>query len=160
MSYFVFGCVTGDISMSVRGAIVVASKREATMHGIHVFANDDITQAVVREMLAEQIGLGSPYEFLFTSRADEDTSDSLISPFECTPEQISSAMESLDLWADGLLRAVPGIAISLFFTEGYETTFAIKKAVRSGWAAQIAQSVIDEGDIPSLRIDLAAILPT
>jgi hypothetical protein len=89
-----------------------------------------------------------------TSRANEDTSDSLISPFECSSDEISASLAALERWADGFLRAVPGLAISFFFTEGYETAFSGKRMAISGWALQIAQIAADEGDIPSLRIDL------
>ncbi len=156
MSYFVFGCVTGESALCGQVGIVAAAEGEATKQGLHVFANENIPQAIVREMLTEQVAQESACEFLITSRADEDTSDSLISPFQCSPGHISEALASLERWADGFLRAVPGIAASLFFTEGYDTTFSAKKAAISGWALQIAQLVADEGDIPSLRIDLAA----
>jgi hypothetical protein len=89
-----------------------------------------------------------------TLRADEDTSDSLISPFERSSDQISAALAALERWATGFLRAVPGLAISFFFTEGYETSFSGKRMAISGWALQIARIAADEGDIPSLRIDL------
>jgi len=108
-------------------------------------------------MLDEQVGQKYSCPFLVTSRADEDTSDSLISPVQCSPDQISAALTSLERWAEGFLRAMPGMAISFFFTEGYETTFSAKKVAISGWALQIAQLVADGGYFPSLRIDLAAI---
>ena len=154
MSYFVFGCVTGEAALYGQVAIVAAAETEATKQGLHVFVNENVPQAVVKEMLAEQVGRKSACEFLVTSRANEDTSDSLISPFECSSDEISASLAALERWADGFLRAVPGLAISFFFTEGYETAFSGKRMAISGWALQIAQIAPDEGDIPSLRIDL------
>lgn len=157
MSYFVFGCVTGEVDLCGQIDIVSTAEDEAVKQGLHVFVNGDIPQAIVREMLAEQIGQKATCAFLITSQANEDTSDSLISPFQCSPDQISEALASLELWADGILRAAPGMAVTFFFTEGYETTFSAKSAPISGWAMQIAQFVADEGDIPSLRIDLPSL---
>jgi hypothetical protein len=156
MSYFVFGCVIAESPLWGHLHIVTAAEGEAARQGLHVFWDEKIPQGVIREMLDEQVGQEPACAFLITSRAGEDTSDSLISPFERSSDQISEALAALERWADGLLWAVPGIAISFFFTEGYETAFCARKGAVPGWALQIAQLVADEGDIPSLRIDLTA----
>jgi hypothetical protein len=155
MSHFVFGYVQADRVPNEGRDLAVDLEAKAAIHGLHVFTNERIPQQIVLEMLAEQIGRGAGCSFLCTLGADENTSDSLISPFQCSAVQISARMVSLERWADAVLRALPVAKLSMFLTEGYDTAFSSRALPASGWAVQITQLIDDEGNVPSLRLELS-----
>lgn len=155
MSYFIFGCVqtvSGDTEkMSIAGVL----RALASDNGFHIFIDKEIPQEIVVRMIRDQTVQSTPIrEFMITPRLNADTSDEMISPFKCSGVQIAETLVLLEEWAKEVLRVRPSVMISLFFTEGYDTSFISLDVPVIGWGSQLTELIEQEGDMPSVRIEL------
>ncbi len=116
----------------------------------------NIKQDNVAEMLLKfGITNTTATPFLITASPMEDTSDTLISPYNNAPAVIFDNFRRIEGWISRVLRQ-PGVeAILLFLTEGYDTEFE-EIQIRSGELASVVISKIKEyEDIPSLKLSVA-----
>ena len=155
MSEFVFGFAHTAGSITEGYCIAKALKSEAAIEGFNVFVDEQIPQETVTSMITEHLGQGTLLcSFLVTAHSSEDTSASMVSPFECAPNEICKALASLEAWAERVLRTKPEITLSLFITDGYDIEFRLLDAPIPGWGMTLAQLIENEGGILSTRIDL------
>jgi hypothetical protein len=154
MSYLLFGCISGEYDLDKYHDIQCILKYQAVKSGFNIFVDEQIPQEIVVEMLNEQTDSSSKCMFLITLQSNEDTSDTMISPYECSWSQIGEVLTSIEDWSGHVLNAIPTLILSLFFTEGYEAIFVVQNMSLHGWSKTLTEIFSRKGDIPSLRINL------
>jgi hypothetical protein len=139
-----------------RDEIAAAAEEEAAKQGLYVYTDERIPQKTIIRMLSEQVKEEVAVSFFVTALPGENISESLICPIGRTLEEMSEALLPIERWADGFLRRVSGKELSLFFADGYGTTFTVRTGPALELAAQATQFVADTGDTAWLRMDLMA----
>lgn len=137
MSHFIFLSATKypqDLSRALEEQGLALSRR---------------TPSVVLEMIEDQDPGAVPA--LITATPDEETSDSIISPFVRTPEEIAMTLSRLQA---AISQVTPTSVNSLFVTEGFDTDFAEVQASVPELAETLRSMLQADGMWPSLRLRL------
>ena len=146
MSYFVFGLIDGT-----QGSGGATARVNATAERMELKLGDGRRQPVLDEML----GTYSPTKsapFLLTKTREEDTSDSLVSPYVVGVDGSSEAFAAIGRWLVATLRSPDIERVRVWMTEGYDSVFDRLEVPADRFADEVVTRVRAARDVPSLQV--------
>ena len=155
MSYFLFGAVEhssqeDNLDLDMAWQLVKTGIR----NNLFLFIGPSIYQENVNEMILKQAGFKG-ISFLITGSPLENTSDSLISPYQhpgTWHDSLSDCVSRLSNWASEVLRLNGVVGITLGMTEGYDTNFEELSLTLEDFQAELIKRFKEYGDVPSLKV--------
>jgi hypothetical protein len=148
MSHLVFGLIEGPSAVSRRREFIAAGDAA----GLSVSVGEMISRPLLTEMTGP-IPKGGQL-FLLTATAGEDNSDSLVSPYDVSPERAIRGVSAVDQWTKSVLDLEGIDRIRLWTTEGYDDKFQ-QYTVRPGQLLSILErEMVTNGYLPSTLITI------
>jgi hypothetical protein len=151
MSYLCFGRI--DFASRCSPEISWSLVKKGLDEGLFVALWPNIVQTPVLEMLeASGWRRGNTCAFLLTGSPVEDTSDSLISPFELATERILANFGRIERWLQRVEEACRPRAIALFMTEGFDDHFREISASTDNIASTLGGLLREQDELPSVQL--------
>jgi hypothetical protein len=146
MSYLVFG-------MLERASSEVAEI--AARHGICLKGT---CPDLVHEMLTTGDKSGQQgTAFLLVARESDDTSDSLISPFVLSTDEICRNLRALQDWIQEVTSNTD-TGLRLYVTEGFDNSFTRMTIPVTSFRDALCEIIKREGDWPSMIVDVQSLV--
>jgi hypothetical protein len=158
VSYFLFGT-------AVAAKDRTPSMVEARLRGVANQAGICVTTrelpSVVQQMLDSRPA-SDGVAYMLTAEPNQDVSEDLLNPFTRFGEEAAIGGDKLDAivaWARAVCSSPEIASLDLWMTESYDDAFEEIEADTGSLKGELERRVRQFGDIPSLRVSMAAKLP-
>jgi hypothetical protein len=157
MSYFVFGQIRFSEDLA-EGALASSAWR-IVKHGydvgLYITLGHNIIQKIVRAMVRETCGDGGvATPFLLAETPLEDTSHSLVEPFDLALEDLRRNLNLIERLVAVVCQDVCVERVTLIFSEGHSVEFE-RASLRTNEIASVLASKINEArEVPSLIVEV------
>lgn len=159
MSYFIFGSIKYQNGLSENEISDLSWKiiKESLKNRLFILLGFNVKVEIVKSMLKEQDPeIDKSLRFLITESPIEDTSDSLLSPFDPKTsflDLLNQKFLLLETFLKDILEIQNILSIRVYITEGHDNNFIKKEVEIKNFAALLLIETKDSiYDIPSISI--------